>query len=72
VTGQDAKGKDIVYSASCSSVLIPDGDGVRGAPALPDALDFRVFLYFAPKAGKFDGFADEIPLTWDGAGFSPE
>ncbi|MBR4259817.1 MAG: putative Ig domain-containing protein, partial [Kiritimatiellae bacterium] len=88
VTGQDAKGKDIVYSASCSSVLIPDGDGVRispeqsehceamsleaCAPALPDALDFRVFLYFAPKAGKFDGFADEIPLIWDGAGFSPE
>jgi hypothetical protein len=31
-----------------------------------------VFLYFAPKAGKFDGFADEIPLSWDGAGFSPE
>ena len=88
VTRQDAKGKDIVYSASCSSVLIPDGDGVRispersehceamsleaCAPALPDALDFRVFLYFAPKAGKFDGFADEIPLIWDGAGFSPE
>ena len=88
VTRQDARGKDIVYSASCSSVLIPDGDGVRispersehceamsleaCAPALPDALDFRVFLYFAPKADKFDGFADEIPLIWDGAGFSPE
>ena len=88
VTGQDASGRDIVYSASCSSVLIPDGDGVRispeqsehceamaleaCAPTLPDVLDFRVFLYFAPKAGKFDGFADEIPLIWDGAGFSPE
>ena len=42
------------------------------APTLPDVLDLRVFLYFAPKAGKFDGFADEIPLIWDGAGFSPE
>ena len=67
VTGQDASGRDIVYSATCSSVLIPDGDG---APALPDALDFRVFLYFAPKAGKFDGFGDEIPLVWDGGDFS--
>jgi hypothetical protein len=45
---------------------------VRGAPALPDALDFRVFLYFAPNVGKFDGFAAEVPLVWDGAGFSPE
>ena len=70
VTGQDASGRDIVYSASCSSVLIPDGDGVRGAPALPDALDFRVFLYFVPKAGKFDGYSDEVPLVWDGADFS--
>lgn len=70
VTGQDASGRDIVYSATCSSVLIPDGDGVRGAPALPDALDFRVFLYFVPKAGKFDGYSDEVPLVWDGADFS--
>ena len=70
VTGQDASGRDIVYSASCSSVLIPDGDSVRGAPALPDALDFRVFLYFAPKAGKFDGYSDEVPLVWDGVDFS--
>ena len=70
VTGQDASGRDIVYSASCSSVLIPDGDGVRSAPALPDALDFRVFLYFAPKAGKFDGLGDEIPFVWDGVDFS--
>ena len=70
VTGQDANGRDIVYSATCSSVLIPDGDGVLGAPALPDALDFRAFLYFAPKAGKFDGFGDEIPFVWDGGDFS--
>ncbi len=70
VTGQDASGRDIVYSATCSSVLIPDGDGVLGAPALPDALDFRVFLYFAPKAGKFDGYSDEVPLVWDGVDFS--
>ena len=86
VTGQDASGRDIVYSASCSSVLIPDGDGVlispeqsehceamsleACAPALPDALDFRVVLYFAPKAGKFDGYSDEVPLVWDGGDFS--
>lgn len=70
VTGQNASGRDIAYSATCSSVLIPDGDGVRGAPALPDALDFRVFLYFVPKAGKFDGYSDEVPLVWDGADFS--
>ena len=86
VTGQDASGRGIVYSATCSSVLIPDGDGVlispersehceamsleACAPALPDAPDFRVFLYFAPKAGKFDGFGDDIPLVWDGVDFS--
>ncbi len=59
VTGQDAKGKDVVYSASCSSVLIPsDGDA------------YAVYLYFPPKAGKFDGYAAKISLVWDGAAFS--
>ena len=63
VTGQDASGRDIVYSASCSSVLIPDA-------MWPDPSSGRVFLYFAPKAGKFDGFGDEIPFVWDGVDFS--
>ena len=59
VTGQNAKtGKDIVYSAKCSTVLIPTGDGVYG-----------VFLCFPPKAGKFDGFAISVPLAWDGKSF---
>ena len=65
VTGQDAKEKDVVYSASCSSVLVPEADaGTR------DACPYRIFLYFPPKAGKFDGYADEIPLVWDRAEFS--
>jgi uncharacterized repeat protein (TIGR02543 family) len=59
VTGQDAKGKDVVYSASCSSVLVPAGG---------DA--YTVYLYFPPKAGKFEGYAAEVPLVWDGSAFS--
>ena len=65
VTGQDAKGKDVVYSASCSSVLVPEADAA-GAGRPP----YRIFLYFPPKAGKFEGYADEIPLVWDRAEFS--
>ena len=64
VTGQDAKGKDVVYSASCSSVLVPEADAA-GAGRPP----YRVFLYFPPKTGKFEGYADEIQLVWDGAAF---
>ena len=60
VTGKDAKGKDVVYSATCTSVLIP----------LEDEAGYAAFLYFPPKAGKFDGYADEASLEWDGAGFS--
>ena len=67
VTGQDAKGKDVVYSASCSSVLVPEADAA-GAGRPP----YRVFLYFPPKAGKFEGYADEIQLVWDGVGFTVE
>ncbi len=61
ITGVNEKtGKDIVYSASCSSVLIPrtDGDG------------YSLYLYFPPKAGKFDGCAFAVELDWDGADFS--
>ncbi len=56
VTGQDKKGKNIVYSASCSSVLVPDTDG-----------KYSVFLYFPPKDGKFDGYAVKVLLFWNEA-----
>ena len=67
--GVDSRGKDIVYSASCSSVLVPDfGSCVETAqldPVARDVRPYRVFIYFAPKAGKFGGYAAEIPLVWD-------
>ena len=51
VTGCDANGKDVIYSASCSSVLL-DADlskegVIRGV----------VSLYFPPEVGKFKGVA---------------
>ena len=55
VTGQDAKGTDLVYSASCSAVLIPCGENI-----------YTVYLYVPPKSGKFDGYSAEVELTWDG------
>ncbi|MBR6733909.1 MAG: putative Ig domain-containing protein [Kiritimatiellae bacterium] len=61
VTGKDARGRDVVHSATCSSVLIPDEDG---APAA-----YRVHIYFPPKAGKFEGHAADIPLVWNGDAF---
>ncbi len=54
VTGKDSKGKDVIYSASCSSALIPQGGD-----------EYKVYIYFPPKAGKFVGLADEIMLEWD-------
>ena len=67
VTGQDAKGKNVVYSVSCSSVLVPEADAAgAGRPS------YRIFLYFPPKAGKFEGYADEIPLVWGGVEFTVE
>ena len=63
VTGKDAKGREVVYSASCSSVLVPAG---AGRPP------YRIFLYFPPKAGKFEGYSDEISLVWDGTTFKEE
>jgi hypothetical protein len=52
-----AKGTFGYYSASCSTVLIPTAEvGL-----------YRVYLYFPPKAGKFDGFTDvgEVALGND-------
>ena len=64
VTGKDAKGKDIVYSVSGSTVLA--GPSVES----DGAVRVRAFIYFPPKAGKFEGYGAEIPLVWDGAAFS--
>ena len=53
VTGFDEKKqKDIIYSASCSTVLIPTAE----------AGQYRVYLYFPPKTGKFDGFTDVVEI----------
>lgn len=54
-TGVDARtGKAVVYSATCSSVMIPEEDGT-----------YRVFVYYPVKAGRFPGWcgtmAVEIP-----------
>lgn len=65
VTGIDSRGKDIVYSASCSSVLLPvaEGDGSLST------INYAVFLYFPPKVGKFDGFAVKLALFFRAGGF---
>ncbi|MBQ0031430.1 MAG: leucine-rich repeat protein [bacterium] len=53
VTGFDEKKqKDITYSASCSTVLIPTESEGR----------YVVCLYFPPKAGRFDGSADIVEI----------
>ena len=59
VIGKSAQGKDVVYSSTCSSALVARG----GA-------SYSVFVYFPPKAGKFDGLAAEVPLLWGGENFS--
>ena len=30
---------------------------------------YALFLYFAPKANKFDGYSAEVHLEWDGSKF---
>ena len=60
VTGFDEnKQKEITYSASCSTVLIP---------AESEEL-YVVYLCFPPKVGKFAGWTGEVGLRWDGAAF---
>ena len=59
VTGFNEKTKkDIVYSASCSSVLIP-----------ADEDHYTAFVYFPFKDGKFNGYAAEVQLVWTGTAF---
>ena len=50
--------KDIVYSASCSSVLIP-----------ADEDHYTAFVYFPFKDGKFNGYAAKVQLVWTGTAF---
>ena len=59
VTGVDAKGKDVIYSASCAATLIPQGGDY-----------YCIYIYFPPKAGKFAGYSERINLSWDGAAFA--
>ena len=51
-------------SYSCSSVLIP----TTSDNALSTS-HYALFLYFAPKANKFDGYSAEVRLEWDGSAF---
>ncbi len=59
VTGQNAKGRDIVHSTSCSASLVP-----------VSATEYVLYLYFPPKPGKFDGYSAAVPLAWDGSSFT--
>ena len=61
MTGQNANGTDVIYSATCSSVLVPKAG---------DTANYQLYLYFPPKDGKFKGYAAEISLTWDGEAFA--
>ena len=68
-TGYDEKKKkDITFSASCSSVLIPVAS-VEGQTSSASASSFFVCLYFPPKAGKFDGCAAIVGVEWTGSSF---
>ena len=44
---------------SCSTTLIPAGGGA-----------YETFVFFPPKAGKFDGYGAAVPLLFDGEAFS--
>ena len=64
ITGKDKNNKDVKYSASGSSVLIPTGTIGEGK------FTAKVYVYFPPKAGKFAGYCEEVSLEWDGAAFT--
>ena len=65
VTGKDARGKDIVYPVSGSTVLagpsIEQGDD--------GAVRVWAFVYFPPKPGKFAGYGNEWNMEWNGREF---
>lgn len=65
VTGvNERSGKDILYSASGSAVLAPQGE-----PDETGVFDAVVFVYLQPKAGKFDGYIRCIAVRWTGDGW---
>ena len=49
------------FPTSCSTVLVPLEVNAVGVGS------YAVYLYFPPKAGKFDGYVDRVVLTWNGA-----
>ena len=51
VTGLDAKGLEIVYTATASSVLVPREAG-----------GWKAIVYLPPKAGKFSGLVTEVAV----------
>ena len=65
VTGKNAQGRDVIYSVSCSSVLIPDSEVYNND-------HHAAYLHFPLKAGKFDGYSVEVPLKWGGKDFAVE
>ena len=56
VTGYDATGKAITYSATCSSVLI------LTSPLDAERCSLTAILYFPPKKDKFDGYVAAIEI----------
>ena len=55
---------------SCSTVLIPVGEGGRGEAIAPGHGDeYETFVHFPPKAGGFGGYSAAIPLRWNGSEF---
>ena len=64
-TGKDKYGKDIVYKASGSAMVVP-----TAVPDFNNAFKAKVFVYFPPKAGKFAGYSEILALDWDGAEFT--
>ena len=60
VNAKDAS-KTVTVSSSCSSTLIPAGNGA-----------YSVFVYFPAKITStivFEGFATEVPVSWNGESF---
>lgn len=58
VTGQNARGADITYSASCSSTLLEADLSEEGV------IRGKIVIFFPPKAGKFLGYARTIEVEF--------
>ena len=66
--GTDAKGKEIVHSASCAAVVVPETE-----PDAQGAFKAVVHLYFAPNEKKgFAGAVRLVRLRWTGTAFEVE